>query len=137
MKYDVMNLNTVMKPDPKCGGMVYAEAEKDIPFKIRRIYCIYKTEEGMHRGFHAHKENWQLLFCPYGSVQVLLDDGKKKEKIVLDEPQKGLIIYPNTWRELTWLKDDSVLCVAVSEYYDPSENTQDYQEFLQYLEENK
>ena len=48
MKYDVMNLNTVMKPDPKCGGMVYAEAEKDIPFKIRRIYCIYKTEEGMH-----------------------------------------------------------------------------------------
>lgn len=137
MKYDVMNLNTVMKPDPKCGGMVYAEAEKDIPFKIRRIYCIYKTEEGMHRGFHAHKENWQLLFCPYGSVQVLLDDGKKKEKILLDEPQKGLIIYPNTWRELTWLKDDSVLCVAVSEYYNPSENTQDYQEFLQYLEENK
>lgn len=74
---------------------------------------------------------------PYGSVQVLLDDGKKKEKILLDEPQKGLIIYPNTWRELTWLKDDSVLCVAVSEYYNPSENTQDYQEFLQYLEENK
>ena len=59
MKYDVMNLNTVMKSDPKCGGMVYAEAEKDIPFKIRRIYCIYKTEEGMHRGFHAHKENWR------------------------------------------------------------------------------
>ena len=137
MRYDFINLSTVMNPDPKLGGLSFFEGTRDIPFEIKRLYCIFKAEQETHRGFRAHKTSSQLLFCPYGSVQVLLDDGKKKEKILLDEPQKGLIIYPNTWRELTWLKDDSVLCVAVSEYYNPSENTQDYQEFLQYLEENK
>lgn len=115
MKYDVMNLNTVMKSDPKCGGMVYAEAEKDIPFKIRRIYCIYKTEEGMHRGFHAHKENWQLLFCPYGSIEIVINDGKETESVMLDDPTKGLILYPGLWREMIWHQNESVLCVAASE----------------------
>ena len=62
---------------------------------------------------------------------------KKKKKKKQKKPQKKQNKKTNTWRELTWLKDDSVLCVAVSEYYNPSENTQDYQEFLQYLEENK
>lgn len=133
MKYDVMNLNTVMKPDPKCGGMVYAEAEKDIPFKIRRIYCIYKTEEGMHRGFHAHKENWQLLFCPYGSIEIVINDGKETESVMLDDPTKGLILYPGLWREMIWHQNESVLCVAASKYYDPNEYIRDYDEFVKYV----
>ena len=130
MEYNVMSLNSVMKSDPKYGEMVYAEAEKDIPFKIRRIYCIYGTEEGMHRGFHAHKENCQLLFCPYGSIEIIINNGKETESVLLDNPTKGLVLYPGLWRELIWHRNDSVLCVAASEYYNPDEYIRDYDEFV-------
>ena len=133
MKYEVINLNTVMNKDPKLGGLSFFEGKHDIPFSIKRMYCIYKAEEGKHRGFRAHKTSTQLVFCPYGCIEVQLNDGKNTETIVLDVPSKGLIIYPQIWRELTWRKNDSVLCVAVSDYYDPNENTQDYNEFLTYI----
>ncbi len=133
MIYELINLNTVMNKDPKLGGLSFIEGKHDIPFEIKRIYCIYKVEEEKQRGFCAHKTSSQLLFCPYGCVEVLLNDGKKTETVFLDEPSKGLIIYPRVWRELTWHTDDSVLCVAVSDYYDPDENTQNYEEFLTYV----
>ena len=61
MKYEIVNLKTVTNEDEKLGGLTFIEAERDIPFAIKRIYCIYKTEENQHRGFHAHKKNWQQI----------------------------------------------------------------------------
>lgn len=137
MKYDLMNLNTVMNPDSRLGGLSFVESKRDIPFSIRRMYCIYKTEANMHRGFHAHKKNWQLLFCPYGSIDIILTDGKEKETVTLDQPSKGLVLHPGLWREMVWKHDDSVLCVAASEYYDPNEYIRNYEEFLLYINEKK
>lgn len=135
MKYDLINLNTVMNPDPKLGGLSFVEAKRDIPFSIKRIYYIYKTEENQHRGFHAHKKNWQLLFCPYGTIDIVLTDGKTKETVTLDQPSKGLILHPGLWREMIWKHDDSVLCVAASEYYDSNEYIRNYEDFLRYIKE--
>ena len=42
--------------------------------EIKRIYYISKVPEGVRRGFHAHKELKQLLFCPYGRIQLLLEN---------------------------------------------------------------
>ena len=33
----------------------------DIPFEIKRVYYMYDTKEGVHRGFHAHKFLEQIL----------------------------------------------------------------------------
>lgn len=132
MNYQVIKLNTVWNEDPKLGGLSFVESERDIPFTIKRIYYIYKTEENQHRGFHAHKKNWQLLFCTYGDIDIILTDGIQTETVTLDEPSKGLILQPGLWREMVWKKDDSVLCVAASEYYDPDEYIRDYNEFLEY-----
>lgn len=132
MNYQIMQLNTVWNKDPKLGGLSFVESERDIPFAIKRIYCIYKTEENQHRGFHAHKKNWQLLFCPYGAIDILLTDGEKTETISLDKPSKGLVLNPGLWREMIWKHDDSVLCVAASEYYDPDEYIRNYDEYLSY-----
>ncbi len=130
MKYQIMHLNTVMNENPKLGGLSFVESEKDIPFAIKRMYCIYKTEENQHRGFHAHKKNWQLLFCPYGAIDIILNDGEETQTITLDDPSKGLVLNPGLWREMIWKHDDSVLCVAASEYYDPDEYIRDYDEYL-------
>lgn len=133
MKYDILNIKTTHYDDPKAGALSFFEAEKDIPFPVRRVYWIYEADEGTHRGYHAHTLNWQVIFCPYGCVDIILDDGECRETVRLDTPSKGLVLTPGLWREMIWIKTGSVLCVAASEYYDPNEYIRDYDAFIEYI----
>ncbi|MBR3125217.1 MAG: WxcM-like domain-containing protein [Mogibacterium sp.] len=131
--YKILDVKTVANKNPKLGELSFLEGKRDIPFPIRRVYWITETEADLHRGFHAHKLNCQLLFCPYGKIDIILDNGSDKEKTVsLDEPNKGLLLMPGLWREMVWRKDGSVLCVLASEYYDEHEYIRDYDEFIAY-----
>ena len=112
------------------GSLSFFEAEKDIPFQIKRIYFIYDVPNKSTRGFHAHKKLKQALWCLHGSIEVTLDDGHNISKFVLDSPEKLLIVEPITWREMKWLKDNSTLCVAVSEYYAEDDYIRNYDDFL-------
>ncbi len=56
---------------------------------------------------------------------------------MLDDPSKGLVIGPGLWREMIWHKENSVLCVAASEYYDEKDYIRDYNTFIQYVREGK
>lgn len=118
---------------PNLGGLSFFEAEKDIPFPIKRVYYIYGVPHDGQRGGHAHKKLCQLLFCPYGSITIKLDNGTEQSDVLLDTPSKGLIVEHNMWREMIWNETDSVLCVAASEYYDPDDYIRSYGEFLSYL----
>ena len=73
--YKVIDVKTIQNEDPKYGALSFLEGKRDIPFPIRRVYWITETEADLHRGFHAHKLNCQLLFCPYGVIDIILDDG--------------------------------------------------------------
>jgi len=124
-------------PTVDAGELSFFEAKNDIPFEIRRIYYISKVPEGVRRGFHAHKTLKQLLFCPYGKIQLILDDGTKKDEITLSDPSVGVVIDRPIWREMLWLQKYSVLCVAASELYDATDYIRDYKEFLAYLQGGK
>ena len=119
-------------PTIGAGELSVFEAARDVPFDIKRIYYISKVPEGQRRGFHAHKELKQLLFCPYGEIQLILDDGEKREEITLNDPSVGILIEKPIWREMLWMVSDSVLCVAASEYYDTNDYIRNYEEFLKY-----
>ena len=120
-------------PTPDLGTLSFFETERDIPFSIKRIYYIHGVKAGAERGAHAHISLQQLLFCPYGKILIKLDDGNSTESIELSSPDEGLILEPGLWRDMIWLKDDSVLCVAVSDYYDASDYIRDYDEFMDYI----
>ncbi len=130
--YRVIDVTTIQAEDPKYGTLSFLEGKRDIPFPIRRVYWITETEADLHRGFHAHKLNCQLLYCPYGVIDIILDDGEKKTTVTLDKPGKGLILMPGLWREMVWKKSGSVLCVLASEYYDAQEYIRNYDEFISY-----
>lgn len=115
------------------GQLVALEEKKEIPFDIKRVYYIYDTLEGVRRGFHAHKELKQLMICIHGSCKVLLDNGKEKEIVNLDEPHKGIFIQSNMWREMYDFSSDAVLLVLASEVYDESDYIRDYDKFLEYV----
>ena len=72
------------------------------------------------------------MYCPYGVIDIILDDGEKKTTITLDKPGKGLILMPGLWREMVWQKSGSVLCVLASEYYDAQEYIRNYDDFIAY-----
>lgn len=130
--YRVLEIKRIDHEDPKYGALMFLEGERDIPFPIRRVYWITETDADMFRGFHAHKLNCQLLYCPYGKIDIILDDGKEKTTVTLDRPEKGLLLMPGLWREMVWRESGSILCVLASEYYDESEYIRNYDEFLAY-----
>jgi dTDP-4-dehydrorhamnose 3,5-epimerase-like enzyme len=117
------------------GTLSFFEGTRDIPFEIKRIYYTYNVPKGAKRGGHAHRSLFQFLFCPYGRIRLILDDGKEKEEVLLDEPSKGLILFNGIWRDIIWEKDNSVLCVAASDYYDENDYIRDYNEFIKLVKE--
>ncbi len=127
----VVQIRTISADD--AGALSFFEGERDFSFDIKRVYYITGVPEGVRRGFHAHKQLKQLLFCPYGRILLSLEGREGKEEIELDDPSVGVIIDDYVWREMLWLQKDSVLCVAASDYYDESDYVRDYQEFRESL----
>ncbi len=127
----VIRIKTI--PTVDSGELSVFEGGQDIPFDIRRVYYISKVPEGVRRGFHAHKTLKQVLFCPYGRIQLILENKHGREEIDLSDPSIGVVIEEPTWREMLWLKTDSVLCVAASDHYDPEDYIRDYEEFCSFI----
>jgi dTDP-4-dehydrorhamnose 3,5-epimerase-like enzyme len=113
------------------GSLISLETTKQIPFAIKRVYCIYGTEVGVARGFHAHKQLKQVAVCVSGKCRMILDDGIKREELWLDSPDKGLLIGDLVWREMHDFSEDCVLMVLASEHYDESDYIRDYETFLE------
>ena len=86
--------------DPKGRGKL-SFIEKDIiPFDIKRVYYLYDVPSDAYRGGHAHKDLVQFMIPLSGSFDVHLDDGNNKKIIMLNKPDKGLLIPKGIWREM-------------------------------------
>ncbi|WP_319782079.1 FdtA/QdtA family cupin domain-containing protein [Oceanisphaera sp. IT1-181] len=112
------------------GSLVALEAEKTVPFDIKRVYYIFGTLLGVARGFHAHKNLKQVAVCVTGKCRMVLDNGIEKKEVWLDSPTRGLLIEGLVWHEMHDFSEDCVLLVLASEHYDEADYIRDYQEFL-------
>lgn len=113
------------------GSLIAIEGGYDIPFDIKRVYYIFDTKKGVERGFHAHLNLKQVCIAVKGSCTFVLDDGKRREEIRLDRPNKGLFIEGLIWHEMKDFSPDCVLLVIASEHYDESDYIRDYDKFLE------
>lgn len=112
------------------GSLVSLEEQKNIPFPIKRVYYMFDTKDKVRRGFHAHKQLKQLAIVLKGSCRFLLDDGKEKIEVLLDNPAQGLYIESFVWREMFDFSDDCVLMVLADGLYDESDYIREYDEFM-------
>lgn len=112
------------------GMLIALEGQKNVPFPIRRVYYLFATTPGVHRGQHAHRHLNQLAICVRGSVSFLLDDGSGPVQTVLNDPAQGLLLGRMVWRELYDFSDDCVLMVLADQPYDAADYIADYDEFL-------
>ncbi len=109
-----------------------AVLEKDsIPFVFKRVYYLFDVPAGAYRGGHAHKAQYEFLIAVSGSFEVILKskDGIQK-MITLNNPNKGLLIATNIWRELKNFSSGSVCLVLSSDVFDEADYIRDYDEFM-------
>lgn len=115
------------------GSLISLEQNKNIPFEIKRIYYIFGTKENVSRGFHAHKKLRQLAVCVRGSCRFVMDSGTQKEEIILDSPDKGLVIDAMQWHEMHDFSEDCIIIVLANDYYDESDYIRNYENFRSFV----
>ena len=111
------------------GSITPIAANHEIPFDIQRIYYLYDIPAGETRGGHAHKQLHQLIVAASGSFDVVLDDGKIKKTVNLNQPHFGLYVKPGIWRELINFSSGAVLLVLASLVYTENDYVRNYSEF--------
>jgi dTDP-4-dehydrorhamnose 3,5-epimerase-like enzyme len=116
----------MVEPD---GNLVPIESNYDVPFPIKRVFYVYGVKDQNDRGKHAHYKTKQVLICVHGKVEVLVDDGKKQQKYLLESPQQALYIPEMIWDEQVYLTEDTVLLVFSNTKYNPEDYIDDFNEF--------
>lgn len=116
------------------GNLVIAEEGKSVPFNIKRVYFINNLfNKKSHRGFHAHKTLEQIIFCINGYFTLTLDDGKTKQKILMDDSYYGVRLGPKLWHTMTKFSSDCVILVLAAGFFKESDYIRNYDEFLKYI----
>ena len=116
------------------GWLIALEAERNIPFPIRRAYYIFGTLPGVRRGRHAHRKLRQVLVCLAGRCTVSLDDGKTTVEVPLDGNERGLVLEPMIWHEMYDFSEGCVLLVLADAWHDETDYIRDYGAFTKALE---
>src|SRR5437660_10501226 len=115
--------------DPR-GNLTSIEAQRDIPFEIKRVYYLYDVPGGAQRAGHGHKTLEQLIIAMSGSFDVELDDGRAKKTYHLNRSYYGLYIGSMIWRSIDNFSSGSVCMVLASDFFKEPDYYRDYPEFL-------
>ena len=123
----IINLNKIGSPE--LGYITISEAQKDVPFDIKRVYWTYYTPQDVSRGGHAHKNLQQLIVAVAGTITFNTEEKNGEKKIfVLDSPNQGLFIPKLIWRDIKFSHNAVLLCLA-SELYDEKDYVRNYEDF--------
>lgn len=112
------------------GSLTPLQSGKGLPFTPRRIFMVYGVSSHLVRGEHAHRQCEQFLIAAHGSVSVVVDDGKNRQEIRLEDPTVGLYLAPMVWGIQYKFDPDCVLMVAASHEYEAEDYIRNYADFL-------
>lgn len=114
----------------KRGNLSFIEAERHIPFEIRRTYWIYDVPGGEVRGGHAYRENEEFIVALSGSFDVVLHDGVQEHRFHLNRSYEGVYIPKMIWRSMENFSTNSLALVLSSTDYMESDYIRDFEQFL-------
>lgn len=112
------------------GKLVVIEGGMAIPFEIKRVFYMYKSEKYVVRGKHANRESEFVLINVAGKSKVKVTDGKEELVIKLDKPMVGIYIPKMIWKEMYEFSEDSVLLVIASTHYKENDYIRSYEEYI-------
>lgn len=123
----------VSKIQNEAGNITVIENGKNLPFNVKRIFYSYDIPGGENRGGHAHIECHQFLIAASGSFEVILDDGRTKKSVFLNQPYQGLHIPPGIWASEVNFSSGSICLVLASHKYEEADYIRDYKKYLEYI----
>lgn len=113
--------------------LYFAQTKDHIPFSIKRVYYITRSNTKLSRGLHAHKKTNQVIFCIQGSIKLILDNGKIREEILLDKPNIGVLLENMIWHEMIDFKQNTILLVLASKEFNEKDYIRDYEQFKRWV----
>jgi dTDP-4-dehydrorhamnose 3,5-epimerase-like enzyme len=110
------------------GSLAVVE-QNTIPFDIKRVYYLYDVPSDAFRGGHSHKNLIQAIIAISGSFEVVLKDGITTKNIILNKPNKALLLTPGIWREIDNFSSGAVCLVLASDKYKEADYIRDFKAF--------
>lgn len=127
--YTVKDCNLIDIPTFTDERGAISVLDKELPFQVRRVFWLHHIADGKDRGEHALLESTEIIVAVHGSFVVDLDDAVNKTSVLLDSPDKGLVIRPGVWFRTHSYKDDGVSLIIAEEEYVRDKYTYDYEEY--------
>lgn len=115
--------------DPR-GNLTFVEAERHVPFEIKRVYWIYDVPGGETRGGHAFREQEEMIIALSGSFDVEINHGGETQRVHLNRSYYGLYVPSGLWRHLDNFSTNSTALVLSSTFYDADDYIRDFGEYL-------
>ena len=128
-KYSIQDCDIVEVPTFTDERGTISVMDREMPFLVKRVFWLHHIAEGKGRGGHALLGSSEIIVAIHGSFVVDLDDTINKTSILLDSPDKGLIIRPGIWFGTHSYNDDGVSLIGAEEGYSRDRYTYDYEEF--------
>ena len=119
------------------GNLSFFENNNYLPFQIKRTYWIYDVPGGEKRGGHAFKKQDEFIIALSGSLDVIIDDGKKTSKFSLNRSYFGLYIPCGYWRNMQNFSTNSVVLVVSNTDYNPNDYIRNKTDFINYFNSNE
>ena len=85
------------------------------------------------RGYHAHKNLDQAIFCISGSFTLMLDNGEEKESFLLNDSNAGMFLPKHVWHTMSNFSKNCILLIFASDYFDENDYLRNYSDFKKFI----
>ena len=109
------------------NGTLAVPYEKSEGIDLARVFTVHAGDNS-ERGRHAHRECTQILFAASGRVRVDAVGLWGQASFTLDDPSKGLVLFPMTW-SVQVFEVESVLVVLCDVPFAEDEYIRDWASF--------
>jgi len=113
------------------GVLTAIEANKDIPFEIKRVFYMHNVLDD--RAAHAHPDTDQVVIAAAGSFKMTASDGENKQSYEMNDPTRGLYVPHMVFIELTNFTPGAVCLVLANTHYEYAKVIRTWDEYLQQL----
>lgn len=120
--------------DPR-GNLSFLESENHVPFNIKRTYWIYDVPGGEIRGGHAFKEQEEVIIVLSGSLDIVIFDGIKENRISLNRSYKALYIPNRLWRHMENFATNTVVMIVSNTKFNEEDYIRDFEQFKTFKDE--
>lgn len=117
----------------KKGGFVKEQLRRDVHFEVKSVDFKSVKKTYSELGNCARTGSKQVIVCLKGSFVLTLNDGSQINKVVLNNPNLGVVIDKFVWYFLSNFEQNSSILLLSDQQENRNDYLTDYGDFLRYV----